>query len=81
MQAVRALLLLLISHCFKLSREPKALFFSVLIQETKDSEGERILVSIARGAQDSNLVHANGGACFYKQNLLKIPSVQNFICR
>ena len=39
---------------------------SILIQETKDSEGKKILDSKARGAQDSNLVNANEGACFYK---------------
>jgi hypothetical protein len=39
-------------------------FFSILIQETKDPEGKRMLNSNARGAQDSNLVNVNKGVCF-----------------
>jgi hypothetical protein len=44
----------------------KTYFFSVLIQETKDSEGKKLLDFKAKGAQDSNLVNANGEVCFYK---------------
>jgi hypothetical protein len=46
--------------------QKKPFLFSVLIQETKRFEGELILDSKFRGAQDSNLVNANEGACFYK---------------